>query len=72
MLDELAVGNYESIWLRGHKMKGDGGTFGLDYVTELGAALEAAAESRDAAGVRRSADRLAEYLPRLDVRELGG
>ena len=67
--DEVAAGDYTSIWRRGHNMKGDGTAFGFDYISELGAALEVAAERQDAAGVLRAADALAAYLPRLDVRE---
>ncbi len=65
---ELAAGDYPSIWRRGHNMKGVGSPYGFDYITELGAELEAAAGSRDEAAVRRCGGALADYLARVEVR----
>lgn len=65
---ELATGDYPGIWRRGHNMKGVGSAYGFDYLSDLGAALEAAAQHRDGGVARRCAEALADYLARLDVR----
>ena len=64
----LAAGDYEAIWGRGHNMKGVGAAYGFDYLTELGAELEAAARRQDDGEVRRCLASLEDYLDRLDVR----
>jgi HPt (histidine-containing phosphotransfer) domain-containing protein len=65
---ELVAEDYASLRRRGHNLKGDGAAYGFDYLTELGASLEAAAIRRDAETVRGCAAALADYLSRLDVR----
>jgi HPt (histidine-containing phosphotransfer) domain-containing protein len=64
---ELAAEDYSSLRRRGHNLKGDGAAYGFDYLTELGASLEAAAIRRDAETVRGCAVALIDYLSRLDV-----
>ena len=64
----LAAGDYESIWGRGHNMKGVGAAYGFEYLTELGAEFEAAARREDEGDVRRCLAALEDYLDRLDVR----
>jgi HPt (histidine-containing phosphotransfer) domain-containing protein len=66
--DLLAAGDYEAIWGRGHNMKGVGAAYGFDYLTDLGAELEAAARRQDDGEVRRCLASLEDYLDRLDVR----
>ncbi len=68
ILGELAAGDYPGIWRRGHNMKGVGAAYGFDYLTDLGAALEAAARRRDGDAAARCAGALTDYLARLDVR----
>ena len=65
---ELESGDYPGIRRRGHNLKGVGAAYGFDYLTDLGAALEAAALRRDGDVVRRCTAALATYLARLDVR----
>lgn len=65
---ELMAEDYPGIWRRGHNMKGVGSAYGFDYLTDLGAALEAAARRRDSVVVWRCAEALTDYLARLDVR----
>lgn len=65
---ELAAEDFPGIWRQGHNLKGVGSAYGFDSLTDLGAVLEAAAQRRDSAGVRRSVAALADYLARLDVR----
>lgn len=50
-----------------HRIKGEGGSYGFDEMTEIGAAMEAAGLAGDDAGARREIARLAEYLATVEV-----
>ncbi len=69
---ELAAGDYPAVWQRGHNMKGIGSPFGFDFITDVGAALEQAAQRRDVTATRRCVAVLADYLARLEVRLVEG
>lgn len=63
----LASGGMEYILVLGHRMKGSGGSFGFDEISEIGEALEFAAQTSDAEAVRSAVARLDEYLARVVV-----
>jgi HPt (histidine-containing phosphotransfer) domain-containing protein len=67
LLALAAVGDFGEIRLIGHSMKGAGGGYGFDRITELGAEIELAALAADAAAVRVAAESLGSYLGRLDI-----
>ena len=67
LAEHLAAGNYAEIRRLGHSMKGAGGGYGFDAITDLGGEIEAAALHSDAAAIEDLAARLADYLDRLDV-----
>ena len=48
-------------------MKGAGGSWGFQPITDIGAALELAAERADGDASRRCASELASYLERVEV-----
>lgn len=54
----VGAGDFEQIRLTGHNMSGSGSAYGLDQVSEVGAALEQAAKARDAAEIDELIDRL--------------
>ncbi len=58
----LEKSDFGAIRNLGHKMSGSGGGYGFPRISEIGAALCAAAESRDASAVRAQADALSDYL----------
>ncbi len=60
-------GDCDALRAIGHKLKGEGGSYGLDRITELGAAIEGAALSRDLAAVRRHHGELVEYLDSVEI-----
>jgi HPt (histidine-containing phosphotransfer) domain-containing protein len=67
MQTALEQGDFETVRVLGHSMKGAGGGYGFDAITEIGAALELAAKSKNADAIRlRTAD-LAAYLDRVEV-----
>jgi PAS domain S-box-containing protein len=63
----LDEGDYENIRVLGHNMKGSGSGYGLDRITEIGAALEEAAELCAPVEIRACAADLVGYLDRLRV-----
>ncbi|MGH8056165.1 MAG: Hpt domain-containing protein, partial [Candidatus Entotheonellia bacterium] len=60
----LVQGDYESIRILGHSMKGSGGGYGFDAITEIGSALEQDAKGRNAEAIRTWVGQLATYLER--------
>jgi len=63
----LASGGMNYIQILGHRMKGSGGSFGFDEISEIGEALELAAQVLDTEGVRSAVVRLETYLARVSV-----
>jgi CheY-like chemotaxis protein len=51
----------------GHRMKGDGGSYGFDPISEIGAGLMDAARRQDGTDARRLANLFADYLARVQV-----
>ncbi|HEY2523506.1 MAG TPA: PAS domain S-box protein, partial [Candidatus Binataceae bacterium] len=51
----------------GHKMKGEGGSYGLDAVTDIGRGLEQAGQEPDFEEAARLAGELANFLERLEI-----
>ena len=63
----LAAGDTSTIQRLGHNMKGAGAAYGFPEITNLGAALETAAHTADAAIARSLTEQLADYLSRVEV-----
>jgi hypothetical protein len=51
----------------GHKLKGEGGSYGLDEISLFGAEIEQAALNHDVETVRRYANELAAYLDSVQI-----
>ena len=62
----LRTGDYATIRLLGHSMKGAGGGYGFDPITEYGGEMEQAALQQDVAAIEASLARLADYLARVE------
>ena len=67
--EAAASGDLVTIATIGHKIKGEGGSFGFDTMSEIGAALEASGKQGDRETARRMVADLAEYLGKIDVVE---
>ena len=65
MLDALARGDLETVERLGHDMKGAGASFGFQAITDIGAALEQKAGSRDTDASRKWVGELSTYLDRV-------
>jgi HPt (histidine-containing phosphotransfer) domain-containing protein len=62
MGDALDRADFEAVTILGHNMRGSGGAFGFQAITDFGAGLERAAADADIGASRRLVDELAIYL----------
>jgi PAS domain S-box-containing protein len=67
MLDALDRGDFETVEILGHGMRGAGGSYGFQAITEIGAALEQVAESADSDASRKWVGELSGYLDRVEI-----
>lgn len=67
MMTALERRDYAVLGAFGHRIKGEGGGFGFDAISEIGAALENAAKARDPNLVFKQVQGLANYLDRVQV-----
>jgi len=67
ILVALEQRDYQTIQELGHKMRGSGGSFGFDALTNIGHSLEEAAQSRNQEAIRHWHYELSRYLDRVDV-----
>ncbi len=63
----LEADNFTDIRMIGHSMKGAGGGYGFDPITDIGGAIERAALASDRHTIRQGIEQLADYLARVDV-----
>jgi HPt (histidine-containing phosphotransfer) domain-containing protein len=63
----LQENNMAQILTIGHRMRGDGGGYGLDAISIMGAALEQAAAREDWSAIRRHTAELIDFLARVTV-----
>ena len=63
----LEGGDFETIRVLGHRMKGSGGGYGFDQITEIGAALEQAAKVGEGDAIQARIAELVDYLARVEV-----
>jgi CheY-like chemotaxis protein/HPt (histidine-containing phosphotransfer) domain-containing protein len=67
MLDALGRGDFETVEILGHGMRGAGGSYGFQAITDIGAALEQAAERADIDALRKRVGELSRYLDRVEI-----
>ena len=63
----LACKDFAALRVIGHGMKGSGGAFGFQLITDIGAIIEASALKNDAATIEQQFALLRDYLARVDV-----
>lgn len=63
----LSNQDLRTIQTLGHRMKGDGGGFGFDRITEIGAAMERAAQLEDHSTIEQHIVQLEDFLKRVTV-----
>ena len=65
--EALAAGDFETLRVIGHSMKGSGGGYGFDALSDLGSQIEQAALARNAEAVRMANAELRSYLQQVEV-----
>jgi HPt (histidine-containing phosphotransfer) domain-containing protein len=65
--DALLMGDYPTVRILGHSMKGSGGGYGFDGITEIGQRIESAGVNADPVSARDGIDDLASYLRNVEV-----
>lgn len=65
MLAALDCGDFQAVVILGHNLRGSGGGFGFQKITDIGAGLEQAADVSDSDGSRRWVGELSSYLDHL-------
>jgi HPt (histidine-containing phosphotransfer) domain-containing protein len=63
----LQENNLAQIQIIGHRMRGDGGGYGFDAISTIGAVLEQAAAREDRDAIRRQIAELIDFLDRVTV-----
>jgi len=63
----LAGGDWRTLAATAHAVKGVGGTYGFDRVSEIAAAIQRAALRADAEGSAAAVTALSDYLERVEV-----
>jgi HPt (histidine-containing phosphotransfer) domain-containing protein len=59
--------DFATLMSYGHKMKGSGGSFGFDRISEIGSKLESAAKAQDRSAIEQEISDLEDYLARVEV-----
>ena len=59
--------DYDAVHILGHSMKGSGGGYGFDGITELGACLELAAKDQNHEELVRLVEQLSTYLRNVEI-----
>ena len=65
--DALTSNDYETIRIIGHSMKGSGGGYGFDPISDIGRAIEMEAKNSNAEKIREQVEALSSYLERIEV-----
>ena len=65
--DALEIADFDALRVKGHTLKGSGGGYGFDKLTEIGAAIEEAAKIADSAAIRAQLDSMTVYLRNVKV-----
>ncbi|MBF0555232.1 MAG: Hpt domain-containing protein [Nitrospirae bacterium] len=63
----LDSGELEAIRAIGHQLKGSGGGYGFDFITNTGTAIERGAKEKNYEEIRRHIAALGDYLDRLEM-----
>ncbi len=65
--DALEKEDYETIRILGHSMKGVGGGYGFDEITDIGRSIEESAEGKNQEEVKKWVINLSNYLDRVEI-----
>ncbi|MDO8986594.1 MAG: Hpt domain-containing protein [Coriobacteriia bacterium] len=63
----MQQGAFEEAKVIGHRLKGSGGGYGFDPITDIGATIERAANESDKVTLSAATEELEEYLVKVEV-----
>jgi HPt (histidine-containing phosphotransfer) domain-containing protein len=63
----LEYGDYETIMLLGHSMRGSGRGYGFNEITNIGKFIEMAAKEKNSEDIKRWLGELSSYLDRVEI-----
>ena len=67
LTDAIGRQDYETIQRIGHSMKGSGGGYGFDDITDVGRLIEEAAKARNVDEIKQGINTLSYYLDHIDI-----
>ncbi|MBI3814851.1 MAG: Hpt domain-containing protein [Nitrospinae bacterium] len=67
ILNAIENGDYETIRIMGHSMRGSGGGYGFDAITDMGHSIEEAAQGKNSEEIKKWVAELSSYLDRVEV-----
>ncbi len=67
MTEALAKGDFDTVRLLGHSMKGSGASYGFTEISVIGKKLEEAAKAKNQADITASIQELSDYMANLEV-----
>jgi len=67
LLQLLEAGDYQNIMSIGHGMKGSGGGYGFDKISEIGKEMEVLAKTKDGVRLRELTQQLSDFLDRVQI-----
>jgi len=67
LLEALDCDDFQVVTILGHNLRGSGGGFGFQMITDIGAGLEQAGDDSDSAGSRKWIGQLSSYLDHLSA-----
>ncbi|MBS0149519.1 MAG: Hpt domain-containing protein [Nitrospira sp.] len=67
MQDALSAQDFDTVRKISHGMKGAGGSYGFDRVTEIAAVIERAAKAADIRAIQQKLPELESYLSRVEI-----
>ena len=67
IFDALGRKDYDAIAKAGHTMKGVGGGYGFDAITDIGRSIEQAAKQKDPVKIKQCLNQLSNYLQRIEI-----
>ena len=67
MQEAIEVQDYETMRIVGHTLKGFGGGYGFDLITEIGKQIEDAAKEEDCEEVEKWNNKLSDYIDNVEI-----
>ena len=67
MSDALGKGDFDTVRTLGHTMKGSGGGYGFDFLTEIGAKIEQFAKTKTGEQIGPLIEKLQRYLEQVNI-----